>query len=122
MFGTKSVQIGPKTTVAPDAHFPNLDVGIDYYFSNLHLGTFSSFLTGLVKKIFKFFHFKHIKTLLQKSVQPSLHDGKNVRERNSVEEPNGYRSKIAPVLRGKGNVPFPIHLCIFLLDLEDRHS
>ena len=26
---------------APNAHFQKLDIGIDYYLSNLHLGTFN---------------------------------------------------------------------------------
>ena len=33
------------------AHFLKLDVGIDYYFSNLQLGTCWYFLTGFVKKM-----------------------------------------------------------------------
>ena len=37
--------------VAPDAHLQKLDVERDKYFSNLYLGTFSYYLTGLVKKI-----------------------------------------------------------------------
>ena len=37
---------------AADAQLEKSGVGIDQYFSNLHLGTFSLFLSGLVKKIF----------------------------------------------------------------------
>ena len=39
---------------APDAHFLKLDVAIYYNFFDLHFDTFSSFLTGLVKKTYIF--------------------------------------------------------------------
>ena len=35
---------------APNACFQKLDVGIDYYFSNLHLGNFSFFLKAVLSK------------------------------------------------------------------------
>ena len=37
---------------AADAHLQKLDIGIDHYFFNLHLGTFSLFLTGIVRFFF----------------------------------------------------------------------
>ena len=36
--------------MAPNAHLQKLDVGIDYYFSNLHFGTFSWLSWPCIKK------------------------------------------------------------------------
>ena len=58
----KKVRMYAHVGTAADAQLEKSGVGIDQYFSNLHLGTFSLFLSGLVKN---FFYIKYVKPLLQ---------------------------------------------------------